>query len=169
MVSCFANSNFAALYEAIGSAVDKALNISDDLYYRFVRSARTLGQKAERVKQLVEKYGVGIIKFDKIHLIDFSSSKENSFEGLMTLANQTKVAIAAVGTEDAYEKMFNSKLRTARRLGPTISGHKYCSNKEYFAFLVKSLFNYQWTNEVVIPNDEIIESLYKKRRNLWHA
>ena len=143
VVSCVANSNFSALYDSIGAAIDNALGISNEIYRKYIAAGRSLGQKAERIKRLIERFGIGIIIFDEIQLIDFSSTRENSFEGLMTLANQTKVAIAAVGTEDAYDKMFNGKLRTARRLGTTIIGHQYCSSKEYFRFLVKQLFNYQ--------------------------
>ena len=40
----------------------------------------------------------------------------------MILANRTKVAIAVVGTEDAYEMMF-SKFRTGRRVGTVIKAH----------------------------------------------
>ena len=43
---------------------------------------------------------------DEIQLIDFNSTKENSFESLLLLTNETKVAFVVIGTEDAYEKMF---------------------------------------------------------------
>ncbi len=59
---------------------------------------------------------------DEIQLIDFSRTRESSFESLMILANRTKVAIAVVGTEDAYEMMF-SKFRTGRRVGTVIKAH----------------------------------------------
>ncbi len=166
VVSCVANSNFSALYDSIGAAIDNALGISNEIYRKYIAAGRSLGQKAERIKRLIERFGIGIIIFDEIQLIDFSSTRENSFEGLMTLANQTKVAIAAVGTEDAYDKMFNGKLRTARRLGTTIIGHQYCSSKEYFRFLVKQLFNYQWTKQVVLPDDNIVDCLYQNTKGI---
>lgn len=166
VVSCVANSNFSALYDSIGAAIDNALGISNAIYRKYISAGRNLGQKSERIKRLIERFGIGIIVFDEIQLIDFESTKENSFEGLMTLANQTKVAVVAVGTEDAYDKMFNGKLRTARRLGTTIIGHQYCSSKEYFRYLVKHLFNYQWTKQLVVPDESIIECLYQNTKGI---
>lgn len=49
------------------------------------------------------------------------------------IGNRTKVAIAVVGTEDAYSKMF-THLRTARRLGNIISGNLYCEIAPISAF-----------------------------------
>lgn len=166
VVSCVANSNFSALYDSVGAAIDSALGINNEIYRKYISTGRNLGQKAERIKHLIERFGIGIIIFDEIQLIDFASTKENSFEGLMTLANRTKVAIAAVGTEDAYDKMFNGKLRTARRLGTTIIGHQYCFCKEYFRFLVKQLFNYQWTKQLVTPDQRLVECLYQNTKGI---
>lgn len=166
VVSCVANSNFSALYDSLGGAIDRALGITNGIYAKYVSAGRNLGQKSARVKNLIERFGIGIIVFDEIQLIDFDSTRENSFEGLMTLANQTKVAIAAVGTEDAYEKMFNGKLRTARRLGAAIIGHQYCSNMDYFRFLVNQLFKYQWTQQLVIPTDDIVKCLYEYTKGI---
>lgn len=140
-VNCVANSNFSALYNATGSAIDKALGYQEPFYVKTIDRARNLGLKVDRVRELVERFGIGIIVFDEIQLIDFGSTRENSFEGLMTLANKTKVAVAVVGTEDAYEMMFNAKLRTGRRLGATIIGHQYCKNYEYFNSWFTSYFS----------------------------
>lgn len=165
-VNCVANSNFSALYNAIGSAIDKALGYQEPFYEKTVDRARNLGLKADRVRELVERFGIGIIVFDEIQLIDFSSTRENSFEGLMTLANKTKVAVAVVGTEDAYEMMFNAKLRTGRRLGATIIGHQYCKNYEYFKFMVHQLFQYQWFDVPVNPDDELVNALYDNSKGI---
>jgi hypothetical protein len=159
-VNCIPNSNFSALYVSIGNAIDRALGNLTPVYENEIRSARALGLKAEKVRDLVEMFGIGIIIFDEIQLIDFESTKENSFESLMTLTNRTKVAIAVVGTEDSFDKMF-SKLRTSRRLGTMIIGHRYCEDKRYFATIVKNLFNYQWVDKLMPLSDEIIEALLK--------
>ena len=78
---------------------------------------------------------------------------------MLTLANRTKTSIAVVGTEDAVEKMFK-ELRTARRIGKMINGHKYCKNKQFFGYLVKNIFQYQWFDEPVSVTDDIIDTLY---------
>lgn len=159
VVNCVPNSNFAALYEGIGDAIDKALNNINPVYAKAIASSTGLGKKAELVKQYVEKFGVGIIIFDEIQFIDFEHTRENTFNSLLTLSNRTKVAIAVVGTEDARDKMFK-ELRTSRRIGIMINGNLYCESKDYFKFLVKSLFRYQWFDNPVEVTNEIVDALY---------
>ena len=85
VVNCVANSNFSALYASIGNAIDRALGITTSVYQKLIESRRSLGEKAEKVRELVEIFAIGIIILDEIQLIDFQSTKENSFESLMTL------------------------------------------------------------------------------------
>lgn len=158
VVNCVPNSNFSALYVGIGNAIDRALGL-DYVYEKMIKSARSLGDKAEKIRQLVEHFAIGLIVFDEIQLIDFSSTKENSFESLMVLANRTKVAIGVVGTTDAYSKMFTS-LRTARRVGTRVSACAYCDNRAYFSFLVHNLMRYQWFDSFVEVSDELVDALY---------
>ncbi len=159
VVNCVANSNFAALYEGIGDAIDKALGNIEPVYAKEIRQSRNLGVRAEKIKVLIERFAIGAIIFDEIQLIDFAHTKENTFDSLLTLANKTKVAIAVVGTEDAKSKMF-SELRTSRRLGAMINGNAYCDNKKFFDSLAMSLFEYQWFDNVVEYDDEISGVLY---------
>lgn len=159
VVNCTANSNFSALYTSIGTAIDSALGYAQPVYETVIEKARSLGAKADKVRDLIERFSIGIIVFDEIQLINFNSSKENSIEGLMTLANKTKVAMGVVGTEDAFAMMFK-KLRTGRRFGETIIGHEYCKNYNYFRFIVSNLFNNQWFDTYVEPTEEIIKTLY---------
>lgn len=159
VVNCVANSNFAALYEGIGEAIDRALGNNKSVYAAEIAKTPTLGRKAEKVKEYIDKLGIGAIIFDEIQLIDFSSTKENSFESLLTLVNRTKIALIVIGTEDAKEKMF-SNLRTARRVGPSIAGDLYCTNRDFFTILVKSLFRYQWFDVPVSASKEITDALY---------
>lgn len=159
VVNCVANSNFSALYEGIGDAIDKALGNIVPVYAKEVAKINNLGRKAEKIKEYIEKFAIGIIIFDEIQLIDFKHTKENSFDSLMTLANRTKVAIAVVGTEDARNKMFK-ELRTSRRVGMMIKGHTYCESKKYFAFLLKNLLRYQWFSEPLQISSELIDIFY---------
>ena len=98
-------------------------------------------------------------------IINFDSAKENSYDSLLALNNMTKVAIAVIGTEDAFDKMFPN-LRTARRLGSLISGNMYCNNYDYFSFIVKNLMKYQWFDKRIIPNEEIISALYEDTKGI---
>ena len=165
VVNCVPNSNFSALYEGIGDAIDKALGNTEPAYAREISKTPTLGRKMEKVKNLIEKFGVGIIIFDEIQLIDFDRTKESSFESLMTLSNRTKIAMAVVGTEDARDKMFK-ELRTTRRLGTMINGNMYCENKKFFTFLVNQLFQYQWFDEPVELTDDLVDALYEVTKGI---
>lgn len=159
VVNCVSNSNFSALYEGIGDAIDKALGNIEPVYANEISKSRSLGSKAEKVREFVEKFAVGAIIFDEIQLIDFEHTKENSFDSLLTLANKTKAAIIVVGTEDAKDKMF-SELRTSRRLGMMINGNAYCTNKRFFDSLVEELFYYQWFDYQVEVTQDICDTLY---------
>lgn len=158
VVNCVPNSNFAALYVGIGNAIDRALGL-DMVYEKMISRMGSLGAKAEKVRQLVEQFSIGIIIFDEIQLIDFSTARENSFESLMVLTNRTKVAIGVVGTTDAYSKMFTN-VRTARRIGVLVSSCQYCDNKAFFAYLVQNLMRYQWFDSPVAVTEEIVDALY---------
>lgn len=160
VVNCMPNSNFKALYESIGRAIDRALGNVNPVYEYEIRKAAGLAGKLSLVCRYIEQFAIGIIVFDEIQLIDFTHNKENSFEGLMTMANMTKVAVAVVGTEDAYDQMF-TKMRTARRVGAVIQGNSYCSNIKFFTFLVKHLFRYRWTAKEYKITPEIIKALYQ--------
>lgn len=159
VVNCIPNSNFSALYDGIGDAIDKALGNIKPIYSAEIMKIRTLGAKAERIREYVEKFAIGIIIFDEIQLIDFSHTRENSFDSLLTLSNRTKVATAIVGTEDAKAKMFKT-LRTARRVGNVINGNMYCTDRNFFYFLVNELFRYQWFDKPVTVSEEITDALY---------
>lgn len=159
VVNCIANSNFDALYQSIGDAIDKAFENIEPVYAIEIERTKGLGKKAEKIKNYIEKFAIGVIIFDEIQLIDFEHTRENSFDSLLTLANRTKVAIAVVGTEDARNKMFH-ELRTARRVGTMINGNLYCSNKEFFGYLVKNLFNYQWFDEPIPVANNLVKALY---------
>jgi len=165
VVNCVPNSNFSALYEGIGDALDKAFHLTQPIYADQVRKTTGLGKKMEVIRQYIEQFGIGIIIFDEIQLLDFSKTKENSFESLMILSNRTKVAIAVVGTEDARDKMF-SELRTARRIGTMINGNMYCEHREFFEFLVKQLFQYQWFDKSIELDSSLTAALYDTTKGI---
>lgn len=165
LVNCTTNSNFNALYASIGEAIDRALGLSTNTYQELISKRKSLGDKAAKVRELIEIFAIGIIILDEIQLIDFRSTKENSFEALMTLSNTTQVAFGIVGTEDAHAQMF-TKLRTARRVGAPISASRYCGDKDYFSFLVRQLFSYQWFDEYTAPTTSMVNALYDETHGI---
>lgn len=162
VVQCPPHSNFRGLYKNIGVAIDKALGNVKPVYAKELDAGNhgNLAACTDKVRQCIEKFSIGIIIFDEIQHLNFDTSLENSFESILELTNQTKVAFGVVGTEDAYDKIFSGNLRQARRLGTQIRADNYCNQKKFFARLVEELFAYQWFNEFVEPTDEIISALY---------
>lgn len=162
-VSCQPNSNFSALYSSIGRAIDLAL--CTDIYQKEIEKIRTLAGKMNKVVTLIETFGIGTIILDEIQLIDFSNTKEASFEALMVITNETKMAFCVVGTTEAYVKMFK-KQRTARRLGREINASYYCENKKYFRFVLSKLFEYQWFDEPIELTDKLVDAFYAETKGI---
>lgn len=159
VITCLPNSNFSALYASIGAEIDKALHNTEPFYKKLIERKRSIAEKADVVCDLINTLGIGCIIFDEIQLIDFKGHRENTFEGLLTIVNKTKVALMVVGTEDAYYKLFQN-LRTGRRAGSLIQANSYCKDKKYFTAIVKSLWKYQWFDEYIPLTELIIETLY---------
>lgn len=163
VVSCAPNSKFSTLYISIGKAIDKALNM--DVHAKVFEKNKNLGVKQSKLEEFIEIYNIGIIIFDEIQLLDFSSTKESTFETLMVIANNTKVAMAVVGTEDGFEKMFKN-IRTARRLGISIAASKYCNNYNFYKILLNDIWPYQWFDKHVDLNDEIAKAFYQETKGI---
>ena len=171
-VSCFHNNNMSALYIGIGVAIDEALENSKPIYANIIKKEHTVGEKEVKVNELIEKFNIGLIVFDEIQLLSFAptdesdrSASKSSFGSLMTLQNNTKVAIGIVGTEEAYEKMFPN-LQTARRIGQNINASTYCSSKSFFATLAKELLKYQWFDQKVDFDKAMLQALYDESHGI---
>lgn len=159
MVICPQGSNFNVLYREIGKQIDIALGNVIPVYEEQIRKQKSLGNKAEEVAKLIELFHIGIIIFDEIQQINVSTSQENSIESLLTLNNTTNVAIAVIGTEEAYGKLFTRR-RVARRLGTYILASKYCTNKKICQIIVYTLFKYSWVSTISSPNEDIYSVIY---------
>ena len=162
-ISCQPNSNFSALYSGIGKAIDFALNT--DIYQKQIDRIKTLAGKMNKVIELIELFAIGTIILDEIQLIDFKTTKESSFEALMVITNETKMAFCAVGTTEAYVKMFKEQ-RTARRLGREINASGYCGNEKFFSHVMSQLFCYQWFDEHIDLTEELVEAFYEESKGI---
>lgn len=165
VVVCPANSNFKSLYTSVGAAIDNALGNTSPVYEKMIAKCKSVSDKANKICELIVRFGIGCIIFDEIQLLDFHAHKESTFESLLEIVNKTKVALMAVGTEDAYQKMFPN-LRTSRRTGMLIPANSYCKDKNYFAAIVKELMRYQWFDTYVAPTEEIIKAFYTVSRGI---
>lgn len=176
VVNCTANSSFHALYCAMGHALDLALKNINGRCEREIEKQRSIGKKAAQVERFIEQYKIGAIILDEVQELSFDTTRENSFNSLLTLVNNTKVALISVGTEEAYDKMYSS-LRLCRRGGNNICAHSYCNfrngkidrndfNERYFRTLLSLVFKYQWFDKRVEVSDDIVDAFYDATRGI---
>jgi hypothetical protein len=159
LVQCTANSNFSKLYENIGEAIDKALNNFNPVYKTLFRKGG-LAEKYSLLKDLVMKFNIGCIILDEIELMDVKSYKESSLQALLTLTNETGVAISVIGTMDAYQSLFFNA-RTARRMGVSVIASRYCMNRKRFGLIASNLCSYQWGNTPVDYTEALVDALFE--------
>ena len=158
-VVCPQGSNFNVLYTEIGRQIDLALGNVIPVYEEMIAKKKNLGKKAQEVERLIELFHIGIIIFDEIQQVNVSAANENTIESLLTINNNTNVAIAVVGTEETYNKLFKAK-RVVRRLGVFIPASKYCDNMKVFSKNIEMLFGYSWVDMNISINKELIECIY---------
>lgn len=157
-VTCVERSNFNALYEAICMAIDEALGNGNKAIQNEINSIRVggLGAKANKIRELIEKYSIGCIIFDEIQEIDLRSANESSIEALLRLNNTTHVGMGVLGTEEAFDALF-SKDRTVRRFSAFIAAGRYCNDEKTFANIVRGIFLSQIFREFVLATNDIIQ------------
>jgi hypothetical protein len=155
-----ANDNMQAFFISIGKEIDRALGNIQPVYEQEIRAKRTLGNMEGKVCDLIELFSVGILIIDEIELLSKARTKDSSLELLMTLCNETGVAIAVVGTEDAYDKLFGNRERITRRLGIYICADEYCQQESFFQFLLQNLCAYSWTGEKIKLTPELTDAFY---------
>lgn len=160
IVQCTPNSNFKQLYENIGRAIDKALGNFRPVYQEQFKKLRSLKDGYSLLQNLIEIFSIGCIILDEIELMDLQSTKETSFETLMTLSNATGVTFSVAGTLDAYEKLF-FKPRTSRRLGRCIWAGEYCLDKKMFIEACFPITTFQWTEQKTNYEGELMDTLYE--------
>lgn len=163
-VECPERNGFTELYKNIGKSIDRALGNVTQTYEKMLTkrgSNDTLGRLNKVLSKLIEVFSIGIIIFDEIELLDLKSSRESSIQSLLTLSNDTGIAISVVGTQDAYNDLFRTR-RTARRTGVLISASAYCKDKKRFEDIVSNLLMFQWTSPPVTLTPDIIDELFKQ-------
>ena len=156
-VTCSPKSNFRALYVSIGKAIDAALKNRNTVYEDTIRRAGNLGQMAQKIEELIEKFAIGIIVFDEIQNINMNYTSENSIEALLKINNNTHVGMGVLGTEEAFKGLF-TRDRTARRFESYISAGRYCTDMEQFTTIIQGLFLSNLFEKTPVVDDEIINA-----------
>lgn len=166
-VTCPPDSNFKALFEKIGKEIDKYLGNTIPTVEKEIMGAKNskIGEIATRLCSVIEQYAIGLIVLDEIQQLSFSSTKENSFNTLMTLVNDSMVGLGLVGTEEVIAKIVK-KPQFSRRVGNRIVCDIYTKNEDFFNMLFNTLSFYQWGNEKVVFSDEIKHEVYMESHGI---
>lgn len=161
LVTCPPNSNFRVLYQDIGRQLDLYLGNPNNECEKIIRgnSRSTLGDMLRRVENAIQQYAIGLIVFDEIQQMNFESQTENSFNALMSLANQTQVAIGVVGTTEAISSITRVE-QIARRIGYQIPIDRYKADEEYFNTMFSVISQYQWFNRRIEFTKEMKHEIY---------
>lgn len=166
-VTCPPDSNFKVLFEKIGKEIDKYLGNMTPTVERQIMGSKNskIGEIATRLCRVVEQYAIGLIVLDEIQQLSFSSTKENSFNTLMTLVNDSMVGLGLVGTEEVIAKIVK-KPQFSRRVGNRIVCDVYTKSEDFFNTLFDTLAFYQWGSEKVVFSKEIKHEIYMESHGI---
>ena len=91
-VTTVEKSNFSALYSNIGKSIDKALGNGNKAYQHMIEKKKTLGEKSQKICELIEKLNIGLIILDEIQNMKMDSISENSIQAFLRMSNDTGVS-----------------------------------------------------------------------------
>ncbi len=148
VVDCPARSNFRALLQAIGTAIDRALGNTAPCYEKLLttKSRDNLGIAYNQLSKIIESLSIGMIILDEFQNMNLDPSMENSMSSLLFVGNHTRCVFGVVGTRYSKEKLFNTlddSLKSYRRLGDEIPAGNYCTDKTFVFNIIRWLFRYQ--------------------------
>lgn len=166
-VSCPPDSNFKVLYGKIGKEIDKSLGNTMPIVETEIMGKKSskIGEILLRLEHVIEKYAIGIIILDEVQQLSFNSTKENSFNSLMTLVNDTMVGLGLVGTEEVISKIVQ-KQQFARRVGNRIACDTYTKREDYFIMLFNMISKYQWSDKLVEFSSDIKHEIYMQSHGI---
>ena len=161
LVQCPPHSNFKSLYERIGEQIDRVLGNTNKYYQNYImgRSRSSLGEMLNRVQQLIDELAIGLIVFDEVQQINFSTQTENSFNALMSMANSTMVGLVIVGTSEAIE-MITQVEQIGRRVGPKVPCDEYKFDESFFNSMMIMLLKYSWFQNGETITKEMQHEMY---------
>ena len=173
VVTCPANSNIRELLSAIGQALDKALGNMHNEFERLVQKKKDVAGRAAEVTSLIENYAIGLIIFDEIQEMNFTSLNKNSFDIFVTISGRTNIAYGFVGTEEAKSKLYGNAY-IARRAGAAIESDSYTKDREIFLYIMKHIQKYQWIDKPVfysskLKNGKFDNSFYETMFQYTHG
>ncbi|CDO04316.1 Transposon Tn7 transposition protein TnsC [Oceanobacillus picturae] len=156
------NSSLKALCLQFFMKVDELLGTNN--YKKYVSRNMSVDSMLPLISQVAHNIGLGLLVIDETQNI-----KKRGAEPVMNffvyLIN-TGINLCLIGTPGAYD-LFGKELRMTRRL--TGNAEIIYNNMEYgneFTFLLESIWQYQWTRNLVSYNEEFGKVIYEETQGI---
>ena len=148
-------------------AVDRAAGTN---YFELhAKRTTTIDLMMQRMEQIARLHCVGVLVIDEIqHLcLAKSGGSEKMLNYLVSLVNKIGIPVVLIGTTPAKD-ILQSKFRQARRS----SGHQgdllwdRMENDESWGIFVSTMWENQWTRQIVPLTDEFKDALYYESQGI---
>lgn len=156
------NSSLKALCLQFFMKVDELLGTNN--YRKYVSRNMSVDSMLPLISQVAHNIGLGLLIIDETQNIKKRGADQimNFFVYLIN----TGINLCLIGTPGAYD-LFGKELRMTRRL--TGNAEIIYNNMEYgneFAFLLESVWKYQWTKNYVPYNEEFGKVIYEETQGI---
>lgn len=137
--------NMSELMTSFAERIDEILDTGT--FHADRMRTRGLGHACAYLKQLIKRYHIGLLIIDEIQFMRFGSG-HSSFENLISIAEETGVALGLVGNEEV-----NAKLARFPRIMSRIMLHRIEvsfhneTSISFFEAALQNMWEFQWTKE----------------------
>ena len=150
-------ANLGDVFRSFAKRLDEILD-TDGLHYSKVEH-KNPGKMVSYIRNWIKLYHIGLLIIDEIQFLSINST-QNSIENIVSLSEDTGIAIGMIGNLEAYSQIMNNARLYGRIMGHIINvDARTISSEEYFRNAVQELWKYQWTDEYVPLNNAILQAL----------
>jgi hypothetical protein len=143
--------------------VDRA--IGTNYYETHGRRTNTIDMLMVRMSQIARLHCIGVLVIDEIQHLSLAKGggQEKMLNFFVTLVNTIGVPVVLIGTNKAMT-LFQSEFRQARR-GSSLIWDRM-KNDDCWDIFVTSMWNNQWTTNVISASDDFKNELYKESQGI---
>jgi hypothetical protein len=144
-------------------AVDRA--IGTNYFETHGKRTNTIDMLMIRMAQIARLHCIGVLVIDEIQHLSLAKGggQEKMLNFFVTLVNTIGVPVVLIGTTKAMT-VLQSEFRQARR-GSSLIWDRM-KNDDAWDIFVSSMWNNQWTKEIVLLNDEFKNVLYEESQGI---
>lgn len=143
---CPANADLSTLFNTFAENLDKTLGNTTPWFGPLMKKVKGTQAKASYLCTLIKDFSIGALIIDECEHLDLSAHRRISYDALITIINQTRVAVILVGQSEVVENI-TELAQVDRRFGKTVNAGKYCHNYNYFKLLLSEFTKYNWKTD----------------------